>query len=107
MPLGDIILVNIEPFAVEDRIPEEEYIDWAVKCLRNNRAGGPSQMRAEDLKGWLAVERRGEKEREAAVKDGGSWKDAREGAENWARVVDLIQTAFLEGGWRRKPYGRR
>ena len=29
-------------------------------------------MRAEDLKGWLAAARRGEKEREAAVKDGGS-----------------------------------
>ena len=61
VPLGDSILVNIEPFAVEDRIPEEGYIDWAVKCLRNNRAGGPSQMRAEDLKGCLAVAQRGEK----------------------------------------------
>ena len=28
-------------------------------------------MRVEDLKGWLAAERRGEKEREAATKDGG------------------------------------
>ena len=29
-------------------------------------------MRAEDLKGWLAAARRGEKERETATKDGGS-----------------------------------
>ena len=28
-------------------------------------------MRAEDLKGWLATARRGEKERETATKDGG------------------------------------
>ena len=54
-------------------------------------------MRAEDLKGWLAAARQGEKEREAAVKDGGSRKDNREGAENWARVVELIQTEFQEG----------
>ena len=55
-------------------------------------------MRAEDLKGWLAAAQRGEKKREAAVKDGGNRKDEREGAENWARVVVLIQTAFQEGG---------
>ena len=52
-------------------------------------------MRAEDLKGWLVAARRGEKEREAATKDGGGqiWKDDKAGAENWARVVDLVQTA--------------
>ena len=54
-------------------------------------------MRAEDLKGWLAAARQGEKERGAAVKDGGSRKDEREVAENWARVVEFIQTAFWEG----------
>ena len=52
-------------------------------------------MRAEDLKGWLAAARRGEKEREAAVKDGGeSQKNNSVGAENWAQVVELVQTAF-------------
>ena len=55
-------------------------------------------MRAEDLKGWLAAARRGEKEREAATKYGGeSRKDDKAGAENWARVVDLVQTSFREG----------
>ena len=68
---GDNIPVTIEPFAVENSIPEEEEIEWAVKRLRNNRAGGPSRMRAEDLKGWLAAARRGEKEREATTKDRG------------------------------------
>ena len=56
-------------------------------------------MRAEDMKGWLAAARRGEKERETATKDGGgekgeSRKDDKAGAENWARVVELVQTAF-------------
>ena len=59
-------------------------------------------MRAEDMKGWLVAEGRGEKEREATTKDGGgekgeSRKDDKPGAENWARVVDLLQTAFREG----------
>ena len=45
-------------------------------------------MRVEYLKGWLAAARRGEKEREAATKDGGeskkaeSRKDDKAGAEN-------------------------
>ena len=55
-------------------------------------------MRAKDLKGWLAAARRGEKEREDATKGGGeSRKDDKAGAENWAWVVDLVQTAFREG----------
>ena len=70
-PPGDNIPVTIEPFEVEDGVPEEEEIEWAVKRLQNNRAGGLSRMRAEDLKGWLAAARSGEKEREAATKDGG------------------------------------
>ena len=61
----------------------EEEIESAVKRLQNNRAGGPSRMRAEDLKGWLAAVRRGEKEREAETKDGGeSRKNDSAGAEN-------------------------
>ena len=55
-------------------------------------------MRAEDLKGWIVTARRGKKEREAAKKDGqGRRNDDRTGAEKWARVVELVQTAFREG----------
>ena len=84
---------------MEDGVPGEEEIEWAVKRLRNNRAGGPPRMRAEDLKGWLAVARRGEKEREAETKDGGGGgrKNDSAVAENWARVVERVQTAFREG----------
>ena len=50
-PPGDAIPVTIDPFRVEDGVPSEAEVEWAVKRLRNNRAGGPSRMRAEDLKG--------------------------------------------------------
>ena len=56
---------------VEDGVPTEAEIEWAVKRLQNNRAGGTSRMRAEDLKEWLAAARRGDKERETAPTDGG------------------------------------
>ena len=70
-PPGDNIPVAIEPFAVEDGVPEEEEIEWEVKRLRNNRAGGPSRMLAGNLKVWLAAARKGGKEREAVRKYGG------------------------------------
>ena len=89
-PPGDSIPVYIEPFAVEDGVPDEGEIEWAVKRLRNNRAGGASRMRAEDLKGWFAAAWRREKKRENADKEGGGREDTREGAKNWARVVELV-----------------
>ena len=70
-PPGDTIPVTIEPFEVKDGVPTEAEVEWAVKRLRNNRSGGPSRIRAEDLKGWLAAARRGGKERETTTKDGG------------------------------------
>ena len=46
VPPGDTIPVTIEPFVVEDGVPTEAEVEWAVKRLRNNRAGGASRMRA-------------------------------------------------------------
>ena len=40
-PPGDTIPVTIKPFEVEYGVPTEAEVEWAVKCLRNNRAGGP------------------------------------------------------------------
>ena len=71
-------------------------LEWAVKCLRNNRSGGAPWMRAEHLKGWLEAARRREKG-ETADKEGGGREDTYEGAENWARVVELVQTFFRDG----------
>ena len=66
--------------AVEDRVPDEREIEWVVKRLRKNRTRGPSRMQAEDLKGWLAAARIGEKKGETADKDGGGREDTQEGA---------------------------
>ena len=106
-PPGDSIPLYIEPFAVEDWVPDEGEIEWAVKRLRNNRVGGPSRMQTEDLKGWLAAARRGEKKGDTAEKEGGDREDTREGAENWERVVELVQTAFRDGYLARRRLGRR
>ena len=82
-PLGDSTPVDIEPFAVKDGVPEEGVIEWAVKHLRNNRAGGTSRMRAEDQKGWLAAARKGEKKGETAEKEGGGAKTHERERRTW------------------------
>ena len=53
-------------------------------------------MRAEHLKGCLTAARRGEKV-ETTDKEGGGQEDTQEWAENWMRVVELVQTAFRYG----------
>ena len=73
--------MEVDPFEMEDKVPDEGLIGWAVKRLRNNRSRGASRMRAENLKGWLAAARRREKG-ETADKEGGGQEDTREGAEN-------------------------
>ena len=95
----------IKPFKVKDSVLEEREIEWAVKRLRNNRSWGPSRMRAEHIKGWLAAARRAEKgettaaegEKRATDIEKGGLEDPQEGVDNWARFVDLFHTAFREG----------
>ena len=41
------------PEEVEDRVLEEAKIEQSVRGLKGGRAGGPSGMWAEDLKGWF------------------------------------------------------
>ena len=53
-----------------------------------------SRMRAEHLKGWLESSKRVKR---AAVKEEGKTKVEERGP-HWKNVVDLIQTAFREGG---------
>ena len=90
---------------IDDSVPEEGDIEWAVKRLRNNRSGGTSRIRAEHIKRWLAAAQRAKKEEDT---DEGDKRDTetetvcpedpatQEGADNWTRFVDLIQTAFWE-----------
>ena len=51
-------------------------------------------MRAEHLKGWLAVSKRGNW---AAEKGEEKSEGEEEGGGHWENLVDLLQTAFREG----------
>ena len=56
---GENIPVTVEPAEIDDSVPTEDGITEAVTKLRRNRSGGPSRIRAEHLKGWLAAAKRG------------------------------------------------
>ena len=60
------IPIYVEPFPVDNLVPTEDEIQWAVKRLRNHRSRGPPGMRAEHLKRWLAAARKAAKEETAA-----------------------------------------
>ena len=46
---GETIPISVPPYPINDSVPTEEEVEWAVWRLRGNRSGGPSQMRAEHL----------------------------------------------------------
>jgi hypothetical protein len=54
-PPGAPIPVLVEPFPVDNTYPMEEEIPAAVQHLRANKGPGPSGMRTDHLKGWLAA----------------------------------------------------
>ena len=64
-PPGENIPISVEPLPVDNSVPTEDEIKWAVKCLRNHRSRRPYGMRSEHLKRWLAVARNQAKEKVA------------------------------------------
>ena len=107
-PPGKNISISVQPFPVDDSVPTEDEIEWAVKRLHNNRSGGPSGMWTENLKRWLATARKAEKDKETAEKEEAATTTERARtdisaaqketeSDNWKRVVDLVQSAFREG----------
>ena len=81
---GGNIPVTVEPAEIDDSVPTEDEIAAAVKKLRRNRSGGPSRIRAEHLKGWLAAVKRGG----VAEEKGKKKTEAKEEAEEmWGKVV--------------------
>ena len=78
-------------------VPTEDKIKEAVKNLQRNRSGGALGMRANHLKGWIAVSK--QKKREAAEEGEGKTDDEEGGPKgpHWERLVDLIHMAFREG----------
>jgi hypothetical protein len=53
-PPGPPLRINVDPFDVNDAVPNEAEIREAAKRLRNGRAAGALHIRAEDVKEWLA-----------------------------------------------------
>ena len=74
--------MTVKPAEIDNSVPTEDEIAEAVTKLRRNRSGGPSRIRAEHLKGWLAVAKRGglaeEKGRE-------NTEEEEEGEELWEK----------------------
>ena len=93
---GDNIPITVAPAEVNDSVPTEDEIEDAVKKLRRNRSGGLSGMRADRLKGWLAASNRGKLVGEKGEEK--TEEEEEEGRELWEKLVDLVQTAFREGG---------
>ena len=60
-PLGENIPISVEQLLVDDSVPTEDDIEWAVKRLRNHRSGGPSRMWDEHLERCLASATKAEK----------------------------------------------
>ena len=54
VPPGAPIPVLVEPFSVSDETPSDEEIREAVRRLRRGKAPGPSGLRTDHLKKWLA-----------------------------------------------------
>ena len=126
-PLGENIPISVEPFLVDDSVPTEEEIDWAVPRLRNNGSGGPSGMRAEHLKWWLAVARNNEREEAVVEQESRRKGDNSSTQKDWggargrrrARIRRLQRLPIGRGWWtlfrrrsgrgglRRSPCGRR
>ena len=50
-PEGLRVPTLVTPADVDKRVPEEAEIEKAVRGLKGGRAGGPSGIRADDLKG--------------------------------------------------------
>ena len=73
--------VLIHPFPIQDDVPTADEIAKATRKLKNNRATGPSKMKAEDLKRWLNM---------ATCEES---RDPRP----WEKLVQLVQHAFRTG----------
>jgi hypothetical protein len=72
------IPVLVAPFDVEDGVPTEEEIEDAVGRLKMGKAAGPSSMRLEHLKEWLAA----------------ALMEVDTDTQRWSVFVELIQHIF-------------
>lgn len=80
-PSGDPIPILVGTFNVPDNVPPETEIAKAVKRLKTNKSPGPTGLRNEDFKTWLAAAQRAE----------------RPDRQNWETLVSIVQHAFRTG----------
>ena len=88
-PQGDTIPISVPPSSIDDSIPTEEEVEWAVMRLRGHRLGGSSQMRTEYLREFLREHRSEEAAKEKA-------KEAKAEAEAEAEVEVEGETSGSE-----------
>ena len=55
LPSGKPIIIEVDPFSVDDNIQGEEDISEAVLRLQLHHVGGPSIIRDEHLRMWLCT----------------------------------------------------
>lgn len=78
---GQPVPILVAPVSVNDEIPTEEEIEEAVTRQKTKKAAGPSGMRSEHFKRFLAMARREEDPDDSA----------------WRKLVALIQHVFDSG----------
>ena len=83
---GENIPVTVNPSEIDESVPTEYEIAETVKKLRRNRLGGPSWIRAEHLKGWLAADKRGGWRRRRERRRQRQRRKADSCGEKWSRL---------------------
>ena len=78
LPLGANTPISVETLPVDDLVPTEDELEWAVKRLRNHCYGRPSGKQAEHLKRRLAAVRKAAKYKTTA---GGETTEGKESTE--------------------------
>ena len=80
-PPGQPIPVRVPPFLLNDSIPENKEITWAVRRLHLNHPGSSPGMRAEYLRQWFID----------------ATQDNIPDSTNWQKVFAIVQAEFRNG----------
>ena len=100
-PQGENIPISVDHFPLDDSVPMEDDIKWAVRRLRDNCSSSPSGIRAEHLQQWLWEAQNSEEDTAAVtgLNTEVDMKTLKEVKRRWRheRVVVLMQADFREG----------
>ena len=73
--------LEIRPFPIPDNIPDQDEITRALLTMKMGKSPGPSQIRVEDMRKWLKMER----------------DTTNPQPEAWNNLVEIVQEAFRTG----------